>query len=62
MVCVYEGEKGPIYTLGGRFPPKAYIEGDQETWQLLLIEVHLDGRPSRFGQPWGSPDPQVVLP
>ena len=51
-VCVLRGVRwGPIYTSGGRFPANAHMEGDQETWQLLLLEVYLDGRQGRFGQP-----------
>ena len=29
-VCVREVEGAPFYSLQGRFPPKAYMEGDQE--------------------------------
>ena len=57
-VCVLRGvERGPIYSSKGRFPPNAYMECDQEPWQLLLLEMHLDtlqarfGRPPRVGQP-----------
>ena len=32
------------------------MEGDQETWQLLL-EVHLDRIVARFGRPLRSVDP-----
>ena len=53
-VCVERGERGPIYTSGGRFPPNARMEDDQETWGRLLLEMHLDGRPARFGRPRGS--------
>ena len=52
-MCVVNGEGSPIYTLRGRFPPNAHMEGDQEMWQLLFLEVHLDGRPARFGRPRG---------
>ena len=51
-VCVLRGvERGPIYSSRGQFPANAHIEGDQVPWQLLLLEVHLDGNPSRFGRP-----------
>ena len=30
MVCVCEVEGAPFYSLQGQFPPKAYMEGDQE--------------------------------
>ena len=56
-VCVERGERGPIYTSGGRFPTNARMEGDLETWGRLLLEMHLDGRPARFGQPRGSTGP-----
>ena len=57
-VCVLRGVRGgPIYTSGGWFPANACMEGDQETWQLLLLEVHLDGSQARFGRPRGSADP-----
>jgi len=57
-VCELRGVRGgPIYTSGGRFPANAHMEGDQETWQLLLLEVHLDGRQGKFSQKWGSADP-----
>ena len=45
---------GPVYTSGGRFPPNACMEGNQETWGRLLLEMHLDGRPANFGRPRGS--------
>ena len=48
---------GPIYTSGGRFPPNARTEGNQETWGRLLLEMHLDRRPARFGRPRGSAGP-----
>jgi hypothetical protein len=50
-------EERPIYSSRGRFPPNAHMEGDQVPWQLLLLEVHLDGRQARFGRPQGSADP-----
>ena len=57
-VCVLRGVRGgPIYTSGGRFPPNARMEGNQETWGRLLLEMHLDGRPARFGRPRGSAGP-----
>ena len=64
MCVVYvEGvEERSIYTSGGRFRPNAYMEGDQETWQLVLLEVHLDGMPSKFGRPRESAAPLVDLP
>ena len=32
-MCVLRGVRGgPIYTSGGRFPPNARMEGDEETW------------------------------
>ena len=33
-------------------------------WQLLLLEVHLDGSHARFGRPQGSADPtwQALVP
>ena len=46
--------RGPIYTSGGRFLPNACMEGDQETWGRLLLEMHLYGRPARFSRPRGS--------
>jgi hypothetical protein len=33
------------------------MEGDQETWQPLFLEMHLDERKGRFGRTWGSADP-----
>ena len=30
MVCLVRGGGSPFYSLQGRFPPKAYMEGDQE--------------------------------
>ena len=61
-VCVRERERGgvrggSIYTSGGQFPPNARMEGNQETWGRLLLEMHLDGRPARFGRPRGSAGP-----
>ena len=56
-VCIERGEGDPIYTSGGRFPANAHMEGDQETWQLLLLEVHLDGRQGRFGRIGVRPTP-----
>ena len=56
-VCVERGERGPIYTSGGRFLPNARMEGDQETWGRLLLEMYLDGRLVRFGRPRGSAGP-----
>ena len=56
-VCERGVRGGPIYTSGGRFPPNARMEGNQETWGRLLLEMHLDGRPARFGRPRGSAGP-----
>ena len=60
-VCVLRGVRGgPIDTSGGRFPPNACMEGDQETWGRLLLEMHLDGRQGRFGRTWGPADPTLA--
>ena len=57
-VCVLRGvERGPIYSSRGRFSANAHMEGDQVPWQLLLLEVHLDGKQARFGLPRGSANP-----
>ena len=56
-VCVEGVERGPIYSSIGRFPPNARMEGDQVPWPRLLLEVHLDGSQSRFGQTPSSADP-----
>ena len=49
-VCVLNERKwGPIYTVGGRFPANASMEGDQVPWPRLLLEMHLDGTVARFG-------------
>ena len=32
------------------------MEGDQVPWQLLLLEVHLDGNQAMFGRPRGAAD------
>ena len=56
-VCVEGVDERPIYTSGGQFPANAHMEGDQETWGRLLLEMHLDGRPARFGRPRGSAGP-----
>ena len=57
-VCVLRGvERGPIYSSRGRFPANAHMEGDQMPWQLLLLEVHLDGNQARFSRPRGRPTP-----
>ena len=57
-MCVREkGERGPIYTSGGRFPPNARMEGDQETLGRLLLEMHLDVLQARFGRHRGSAGP-----
>ena len=50
-------ERGPIYSSRGRFPTNAHMEGDQVPWQLLPLEVHLDGNQARFSRPRGSADP-----
>ena len=36
------------------------MEGDQETWRRLFLEVHLDGWLSRFGRPKGLAEPLVA--
>ena len=56
-VCVERGERGSIYNSGGRFPPNARMEVDQETWGRLLLEMHLDGRLVRFGRHRGLAGP-----
>ena len=57
-MCVLRGVRGgPIHTSGGLFLPNARMEGDQETWGRLHLEMHLDGRPARFGRPRGSAGP-----
>ena len=33
------------------------MEGNQVPWQLLLLEMHLDGSQARFGRTLGSADP-----
>ena len=50
-------EGAPFYSLQGWFLPKAYMEGDQEELGARHVEVHLDGRPARFGRPRGSAGP-----
>ena len=57
-VCELRGVRGaPIYSSGGWFAFNAHMDGDQETWQLLLLEMHLDGRPPMFGRPRRSAGP-----
>ena len=58
--CVLRGvEESSIYTSGGQFPPNARMEGNQETWSRLLLEMHLDERPAKYGRPVGSADPTL---
>ena len=56
-VCVEGVDEMPIYTSGGQFPANAHMEGDQVPWQLLLLEVDLDGNKARFDRPRGAADP-----
>ena len=62
-VSVLRGvERGPIYSSRGRFPTNAHMEGDQVPWQLLLLEVHLNGNQARFGRPRGVGRPHLAAP
>ena len=56
-VCVLRGWwRGLFILVGGQFPANAHMEGDQVPWQLLLLEMHLDGRQGKFGRTRGSAD------
>ena len=50
-VCMRGVRGGPIYTSGGRFPPNAHMEGNQETWADSSSKCTWTG-----GRP-GSADP-----
>jgi hypothetical protein len=50
-VCVLRDLERLIYTSGDRFPPNAYMKGNQETWWLLHLEMHVDTY-TRF---WATP-------
>ena len=60
-VCVEGVDERPIYTSGGQFPANAHMEGDQVPWQLLLLEMHLDGRQGKFGRPPLAPLVLILL-
>jgi hypothetical protein len=55
-------EERPIYSAGGRFPPNAYMEGDQVPLQLLLLEMYLDWNLFKFDRTLGSADPRCASP